>query len=328
MKVSAGQGFIAAIVVASFALGAAMVADEVKWPHSIIIATASPGGAYYLYGQEIARVISRSLGVETNAQVTQGAAQNIVLLERREAMLGFVTTGIALQAWNGKDWAKGIQYRSMRIIFPMYGTAFQFAAPKRHLIKSLADFSGLRIGLGPRAGTGANYVPEIFNALGLTASFRYGAFDDMKGQAAAGELDAVAFVGGVPFPALVDLNAIEGLDFVQPSAEQVAVIRKQMPELSTSLVPAGTYSSLVADYHTIGLYNFAVAHKDLPDELVYRIVKAVFDNRDELIKAQSSAKETLPANIARNTILPLHAGAIRYYREIGVAIPTGVDVAH
>jgi TRAP transporter TAXI family solute receptor len=124
------------------------------------------------------------------------------------------------------------------------------------------------------------------------------------------------------------LSATHPVDFIQPSAEQVAIIRKQMPEISPSLVPAGTYPSQVRDYQTVGLFNFAVAHKDLPDELVYRIVKAVFDNRDELIKAQSSAKETLPANIARNTILPLHAGAIRYYREIGVAIPTGVDVAH
>jgi TRAP transporter TAXI family solute receptor len=86
-------------------------------------------------------------------------------------------------------------------------------------------------------------------------------------------------------------------------------------------VPTGTYSSLARDYQTIGLYNFAVAHKDLPNDLVYRIVKASFDNHDELVKAQSSAKETVPANISRDTVLPLHPGAERYYREIGVPIP-------
>jgi hypothetical protein len=94
-----------------------------------------------------------------------------------------------------------------------------------------------------------------------------------------------------------------------------------MPEITRSTVAAGTYSSLARDYQTIGLYNFAVAHKDLPNDLVYKIVKAVFDNHEELVKAQSSAKETVPANISRNTILPLHPGAERYYREIGVPIP-------
>ena len=90
------------------------------------------------------------------------------------------------------------------------------------------------------------------------------------------------------------------------------------------MVEAGTYASLDRDYQTIGLFNFAVAHKDVPDDLVYRIVKTVFQNRDELVKAQSSAKETMPANIGRNTTLPLHPGAARYYREIGIAVPAGL----
>jgi uncharacterized protein len=50
-------------------------------------------------------------------------------------------------------------------------------------------------------------------------------------------------------------------------------------------------------------------------------VKAVFDNHDELVKAQSSAKETVPANISRDAVLPLHPGAERYYREVGIPIP-------
>ena len=81
------------------------------------------------------------LQIETTAQVTQGPAQNIVLMEKKEAMLGFITMGVALQGWNGVDWAKGTRYRSMRVIFPMYDTAFQFAAPKRLAIKSLNDFA-------------------------------------------------------------------------------------------------------------------------------------------------------------------------------------------
>jgi hypothetical protein len=59
----------------------------------------------------------------------------------------------------------------------------------------------------------------------------------------------------------------------------------------------------------------------LPDDLVYKIVKVVFDNHEELVKAQSSAKETVSANIGRDEVVPLHPGAERYYREIGVPIP-------
>ena len=88
-----------------------------------------------------------------------------------------------------------------------------------------------------------------------------------------------------------------------------------------SIIAAGTYRFLTKDYPTIGLYNFAVAHKDLSEDLVYRLVKAVFDNHADLVKAHPLAKETVPENIDRNTLLPLHPGALRYYRERGIAIP-------
>jgi uncharacterized protein len=120
---------------------------------------------------------------------------------------------------------------------------------------------------------------------------------------------------------LTTLIATHPVDFVRPSSDQIAIIRQRLPEISQSLVPAQTYPTQERDYLTIGLYNFAVVHKDLPDDFVYRIVKAVFDNREELVKAQSSAKETVPANIGRDTVLPLHPGAERYYREIGVPMP-------
>jgi uncharacterized protein len=146
----------------------------------------------------------------------------------------------------------------------------------------------------------------------------------LASQLTTDDLDAAAFVGGIPFPALAELSTTQPLDFIEPSAEHIAVIRKELPEISPSKVEAGTYSSLNRDYQTIGLFNFVVAHMDVPDDLVYRIVKAVFDNRNELMKAQPSAKETIPANIGRNTTLPLHPGAARYYREIGVAVPSGL----
>jgi TRAP transporter TAXI family solute receptor len=287
----------------------------------IVIATGSPGGPYLAYGQGLARILTRELGQEVAAQSTQGPAQNILLLERKQATLAFITMGVGLQAWNGSDWAKGTQYRSMRAIFPMYDTAFQFVAAKRLRINWLEDVAGLRVGAGPRAGTGGTYLPILLTTLDIKANLRFGAWESMTSQLKSGELDAIVFAAGFPIPALTELIAAEAVDFIQPSADQIAAIRKVLPEITPSTVPAGTYSSLARDYQTIGLYNFAVAHKDLPNDLVYKIVKSVFDNHDELVRAQSSAKETIPANISRDTVLPLHPGAERYYREIGIPIP-------
>jgi TRAP transporter TAXI family solute receptor len=303
------------------ALAGIAVREDARAAEPIVIATASPGGPYLAYGQGLARILSRELGQEVTAQSTQGPAQNTVLLEKKQATLAFITVGVGLQAWNGSDWTKGSQYRSMRVIFPMYDTAFQFVAAKRLHLHWLDDLAGLRIGAGPRAGTAGAYLPTMFKALDIKADLRFGAWESMASQLKSDDLNAIVFTAGFPTPALTELIAAAPLDFVQPSADQIASIRKALPEISRSTVPAQTYPTQARDYPTIGLYNFAVVHKDLPDDLVYKIVKTVFDNRDELVKAQSSAKETVPANIGRDAVLPLHPGAERYYREIGIPIP-------
>lgn len=323
MKAATAWRLIPAILLVFLFLDRTAAAQDAAWPRSIVLGTASPGGPYYAYGQGLARILARTLSIEVTAQVTQGPAQNLVLMEKKEAMLGFITVGVALQGWNGTDWAKGTQYRSMRVMFPMYDTAFQFAALKRVGIKSLDQFMGLRIGVGPRAGTGGTYVPEIFKLLGIASDIRFGAIEQVADQAEAGALDGVAIGTGFPIPAITDLESKLPVDFIQPTSEQIAVVRQGLPEITPSAVPAGTYRSLTRDYHTIGLYNFAIAHESLPDDLVYRIVKAVFENRDELVKAHTAAKETIPANMERN-MLPMHPGALRYYREIGVSPPSNM----
>ena len=69
------------------------------------------------------------------------------------------------------------------------------------------------------------------------------------------------------------------------------------------------------------MYNFAIGRADLPNDLVYQLVKAVFENQPRLVKANPAARETLPQNADKNTFLPFHPGAVRYYREIGISIP-------
>ena len=74
-------------------------------------------------------------------------------------------------------------------------------------------------------------------------------------------------------------------------------LRLAIPELNASLIPAGTYPSLLFGYETVGLYNFAVAQPDLPASLVYEIVKAVFDQHEEMIAVHPAAASTVPTQL-------------------------------
>ncbi len=128
-------------------------------------------------------------------------------------------------------------------------------------------------------------------------------------------------VGGVPFPAVREAEAKDPLNFITLTPDERERLQKAMPELSITEIAAGTYSSLKTAYITIGVYNFAIGRDDLPDDLVYQLVKAVYENQPRLMKAHETARETLPQDVLKNTLLPLHPGAIRYYREIGIKVP-------
>jgi uncharacterized protein len=293
---------------------------EPNWPDQLLIGTASPGGTYYVYGEGLAKILTRTLDLPVVRLATEGPTQNIELLEASEAKLGFVTIGIALQAWNGTGvWVGKKPARSMRAIFPMYDTPFQLLVLQDTNIRSITDMAGKRIGVGPRGGTSAAYFPEFFNTLKVPVNLVFGEWAELAAQVHQRTLDVLAVGAGVPFPSFVELEAKDKVRYIAFAPEQIAALRLAMPELTPSRIPAGTYPSLLRHYQTLGLYNFAVAHADLPDDLVYNVVRAVFENHEEMMEAHAAAAATVPANIDRNSFLPLHPGAIRYYRQIGKA---------
>jgi TRAP transporter TAXI family solute receptor len=160
--------------------------------------------------------------------------------------------------------------------------------------------------------------------LDIPVTVRYGAWELLGDQLQSHSLDGMAVAVGAPAPLIVKLDADHAIQFAVLSDKEIAALRAAMPELGLSVVPAGTYPSLAADYKTVGLFNFAVASKDLPDDLVYAIVKAFYANHDRMVAVHKSAQESVVDNLKRNEFLPYHPGAVRYYREIGVAIPAAL----
>jgi len=295
------------------------------WPASLAIGTASPGGVYYDYGRELAAILTEALGIPVTAQSTQGSAQNAPLLEGGTVQLALVAMGTALRAWNGTgESAGGKQLRSMRALVPMFGTPFQLVTFRDSGIHSFADLANKRVGVGPAGGGSGTYGPLIFTALAVRATLRHGAWSMIGDQMRSRQLDAMMTAIGVPAPVIAELDASQPLAFIEMTPSEIVTLRKAMPELNATVMPAGTYPSQTEDYKTIGYFNFAVAHKNLPDDLVYAIVKAFFANHDRMIKVSPSARESVVENAKLITDIPFHPGAARYYREIGVQLPKGL----
>ena len=311
---------IAAVLAVVFGLSNASRSGEPDWPETLTIGTASPGGTYYAYGEGLARLLSRKLGLPVFARPTEGAAENIKLLESGDIQLAFVTLGIAQQGWNGiADWAGGQQFRTARALFPMYDTPFQFVVASESPLQSIADLSGKQVGIGTTGGTGGIYTPLMFKALNVAAPFVTGSWADLASQLSARKLDALVVVAGIPVPEVAELEKKGNIRYLALSQSQRVTIRVALPEMTSSFIPAGSYPSLRRDYQTVGIYNFAVARPDLPDSLAYAIVDTVFNYHDEMMQIHPAAAETIPTNFTRNTILPFHVGAARWYNNNAVA---------
>jgi hypothetical protein len=188
-------------------------------------------------------------------------------------------------------------------------------------IKAVKDLAGKRAGVGPRAGTCGTYFPMMFDALGIKATIRNGQASDMAANLQDGLIDAFPFCAGIPIAAYSELETTNKVTFFTFTDQEIATLKKAMPELSDAVIPKGTYKQLATDHKTVGIYNFAIAHKDVPEDLVYAVTKTVMENNALLVKGHAAGKETLPENWNRNTFLPFHPGAVRYFKEKGINIP-------
>ena len=306
--------------VAGLALGASPARSaEPHWPPALVIAAASPGGTYHAYGIGLARILTRELGVAVSMRETAGPTENIRLIEDGTAQIGFVTKSAAVEGWTGSgDWAGGRQFRALRAMFPMYDTPFHFVARQDSGIAQLSALDGKAVGVGPEGGTAATYIPRMLPRLGVQARLVHGAWDDLAAALRSGRIDGLAVAAGAPFPAIGELEARRAIRYLPLTRDMVTSLRLAVPELAASVIPAGTYPSLRSNYDTVGIFNLAVAHRDLPADLVYQIVRTVFDFHAEMIDAHPAAAATVPANFVQNTLLPWHLGATRYYENRAV----------
>ncbi|MDT8854707.1 TAXI family TRAP transporter solute-binding subunit [Paracoccaceae bacterium Fryx2] len=296
--------------------------DREGWPGNLTIGTASQGGTYFIYGTGLGGLISETLGLNASAEVTGGPVQNATLVETGDHQIGLVTMGPAYDAWMGKsELAPGLEHKSLRALFPMYQTPFQVVALQSAGIASVADLDGKRVSVGPAGGTAATYWPRFFEVAGVSPQVSYSGASDAVGQVQDGLIDAFAFAAGVPISAFAQIAAEADVNIFSFTDEERTKILEQMPELAAFDVPGGLYQGFPDPQGTVALWNFAVAHADMPETLAYEITKLVMENNTRMMQIHATASETVPGNVDKNSFLPYHPGAVRFFEEAGVEIP-------
>jgi TRAP transporter TAXI family solute receptor len=314
-----------AFAVAALTVGFALPLAAQDAPPSMTISTASPGGVYAVYGEGIAQLVTDVVGIPTSTRQTQGPAQNLLLLKAGQTELAMTTSGPAFEAMHGElELAPGEEYSDLRALFAMYPTPFQMITLAKSGISSLKQLDGKRVGSGPRAGTGGTYWTRWLDRMGIDAALQYGGIGDQASQLADGRLDAIVTAGGIPHPSFSELENTQDVTIFGMSDETLSNILDNNPYAVAFTIPQGTYKTPKGDISTAAMWNFVVADASMSDDVAYKITKAVLEGHERMITTHSAAKETLAKNILKNTFIPLHPGAARYYKEIGLEIPDAI----
>ncbi len=314
--------FAALAAAAIMSVSAASAQDRTGWPSDLTVGTASQGGVYFVYGNGLAGFLGEELGLNASGEVTGGPVQNVTLTQMGDHDIGLVTMGPAYEAWIGEsELAPGLPHSEIRALFPMYETPFQGVALASSGITSVSDFEGRRVGVGPAGGTPGTYWPRFLNTLGINATVSNAGAADTAGQLKDGLVDAFVFAAGLPIGAFSQLAAEADVVMFGFTEDELAQIMEGHPEVSPFTIPAGTYTVQDEDQMSVAMWNFAIAHADMPESLAYEITKLVMENNDRMLQIHAAAAATLPENVGNNSFLPFHPGAVRYFEEIGIEIP-------
>ena len=289
----------------------------------ISVATGGTGGTYYPYGGALAGIINnKAENVEATAEVTGASVENARLIDSGEAQMGLLMNDVVYQAYKGENqFEKPIE---LRTFMGMYANVMHVVALDGCSAKSIADLKGLKVSVGaPGSGT-ENMANQVLDALGIS----YDAFKVFRlsfAENTEGLRDHVIDVGiwsvGAPTSSIMDLVTTHKICIIPFSDEELGKITAKYPYYNATTLPAGTYTGYDVAVKTPAVWNSVVVHKDMSEDLVYKLAKTVFENNADLVAVYAGAKESTPENTIASAVIPLHPGVIKYFKEKGIDIP-------
>jgi TRAP transporter TAXI family solute receptor len=302
-----------------------MAATPALAQEQLSIATGGTGGVYFPMGGGLAEVINAHVeGYSATAEVTGASVENMGLIATGDADIAFSLADTVLQAYEGTARFEGQQLDMVRGLASVYANMVQIVALEGSGITTLEDLRGKRVSIGaPGSGTEVN-AQAILNANGIT-------YDDIDEQRlnfnetadalANGDVDAGFWSVGAPTSSILNLATTNDIVILELTDEQFAAAQGADPTFARTTLPGGTYEGSDEDIAVLGIPNVLVVSSEMPDDLAYEITKAMFENIADLQAVHPAANETTVEFTMEATPIPLHPGAVRYYDEIGAAIP-------
>jgi uncharacterized protein len=308
------------------AFAAALTAQAATAQETFItIGTGGQTGVYYVVGQSICRLVNRGTaehGIRCNAPSTGGSVANINALKGGDLQLAVAQSDAQFNALNGeKDW-DGAPYENLRAVFSVHPEPVTVVARADSGIESFEDLRGKRVNVS-NPGSGARATMEVIMAAkGWTMSdFSLASELQSAEQAAAlcdNKVDAIVFTVGHPSGTIQEATTSCESRLISVTGPEIEQLVADNPYYASATIPGGLYAGNDAETETFGVLATFVSSSDVDEEVVYQVVKAVFDNFDRFKRLHPAFENLSEENMIRNGLsAELHAGAARYFAERG-----------
>ena len=306
---------------AATAISLTFAVTSAKAEEFINILTGGTSGVYYPLGVGLSKIYAEKIpGVRTQVQSTKASVENLNLLQQGKGELALALGDSVKLAWEG-DAEAGFKQKlgKLRGVAAVYPNYIQIVASKESGITDFAGLKGKGLSVGaPKSGTELN-ARKIFQAAGMSyddlGKTEYLPFAESVELMKNRQLEATLQSSGLGNAAIKDLASSQDISIVAVPAD---VVEKIGAPYIAGVIPAGTYQGQDADVPTAAVINFLVTHEGVSDETAYQMTKLIFDNLDKLKAAHSAAAGIVLENAPKDSPIPLHPGAERFYKEKGL----------
>lgn len=308
-----------AVVLAGIALGGPAGAQD-KTTMSIV--TGGTGGVYYPLGGGLASLLTKYVpGWNATVEVTGGSVANLQLIGSKKAEIAFTMADAALDAQEGQDKFKGNKV-PQKLLAVLYPNIMHVVSVEGTGITKMADLKGRRVSTGSPGSATEVMAFRVIEAAGLDKD------KDMKRERLGvaestnavkdKKIEAYFWVGGLPTAGVTDLAATPGtkLALIDHEATVDGMNKKYGPLYAAGVIPAGTYPGQTKEAKVATVWNLLVVHESMPDDVAYKIVKTVFDHRDEWALVHAEGKNVKMENQKQaNSPIKWHPGAVKFFKE-------------
>jgi hypothetical protein len=284
--------------------------------------TGSPAGTYYFIGAGFSSMINNNVdGVRVTAESTAASTENARLMIR-----GQMDMGLACMGTLGDLKKQGLDVDKIRIIAVGHTSDTHWIVRKDSGIKSVYEFEGKTIGVGPAGSATLNIWGKKHLEAGWDMPFskfkpKYLSFSEVTRGLRDKTIDAGIIAAGAPLASVMELARDIPIKILEMEPDCLAKVRVKYPNVIPLVIPAGTYDGIDHDVNTYCMPQVWFCRKDLPEDMVYQIIKTIYDNDEDKNAIHPMAKMYTIKNAFRgsNTIpVGFHPGAIKYYTEKGI----------